>query len=120
MPRILHRLLAAALLALVAGCASPAPPPPVHKAPAPDQGAPKTTTGRIEFACEPATATVTVDGQVRGTVGEIGTRGGLELERGLHRIEIAADGFRTFRLELNLGEKRETIRVKLIRIDAKP
>lgn len=120
MPRILLHALLPPLLALVASCASPAPPPPVHKAPAPDQGAPAVTTGRIEFACEPTTAMVTVDGQPRGTVGEIGPRGGLELERGLHRIEITADGYRTFRLELNLGEKRETIRVKLIRIDAKP
>ena len=66
------------------------------------------------------TATVMVDNQPRGTVSEIAARGGLQLERGLHRIEIAAEGFRTFRLELNLGEKREAIRVKLIRIDAKP
>jgi hypothetical protein len=116
----ISRRAALALLLLV-GCATPPPLPPAHKAPSqPDLGAPRSSSGRIVIGCEPDSARVMVDGDPRGSVAEIATAGGLELPRGLHRIEIAAEGYRTFRLELNLGEKPETIQVKLLRSDTKP
>ncbi len=114
-------LLLIALGALATACAAPAPPPPnPPKAAAPDARPSPPTTGRIEIACEPESAKVLVDGQPQGLVSELAAKGGLELPLGLHRIEIAAEGYRTFRLELNLGAKRETIRVKLNRVDTRP
>jgi len=104
---------------LLAACAAPATPPPAHPPPPPRaDAAPPAATGWIDLACEPEDARVVVDGEPRGTVKELS--GGLELPRGLHRIEIASEGYRSFRLELNLGEKREKIRVKLIGNTAKP
>jgi len=87
---------------------------PVQTTVKPD-AAPKASpeTGRIDVDCEPGEARVVVDEQPRGTANEITQRGGLELSRGHHRIEIKHDGYHPFRFELILGVKTETIKVRL-------
>ena len=71
------------------------------------------STGRVTFACEPLAAEVRVDGASVGPAAAINARGGLPLPFGPHRFEIAHPDHETLRLELNIGEKPEVIRVKL-------
>ena len=110
--------LALAALLAAASCRTPPPEGP-NRQPAPDASidAAERASGRIVFdGCEPPEAVVLVDGLRRGTIAEISGKGGLELERGVHRIEIKAAGHRSFRLELKLGARQEKISVKLKRI----
>jgi hypothetical protein len=97
-------------LLVLAGCPASAPTSPKT---APTAPATAGREGRILFDCQPADARVAVDGREVGTAAEISRTGGLGLPQGLHRIEIAREGFRPFRIELNLGDKVETIRVQL-------
>jgi hypothetical protein len=108
---------AAALLALATACgerrpAELAPPPP---APVPDAAprAPARRLGRLWLDCKPDHATVIVDTAPRGSVREIATRGGLVLSLGVHRLEVRARGYRTYRLELNIVERPEHLVVQL-------
>lgn len=102
------------ILAVVSvGCGATTKPPPVQSAEPPPSAKPQQLTGRMLFDCQPQTARVIVDGQDQGTVARISEQGGLELPRGLHRVEVVHDGYRTFRFELILGEKPETIKVRL-------
>jgi hypothetical protein len=71
------------------------------------------TAGKVTFACEPAEAEIRVDGTSVGQAAAINARGGLPLPFGAHRFEIAHPEHETLRLELNIGEKPEVIRVKL-------
>ena len=102
-------------LALLAPCCTGAqhkgparPTPPVA-----DAAATPPTEGKVSFACEPVDAEIRVDGERVGTVAEINARGGLALSFGAHRFELAHPGHQTFRVELNIGEQPEVIRVKL-------
>ena len=101
------------LLVACSGC-GPASKPPTVTPPRPDAAAaPAPRTGKILFYCEPSRATVTVDGTPRGTAAESAAQGGLVLPQGLHRLEVSLEGYRTYRLELNLGDRLERIEIKL-------
>ena len=107
------RWLLAAAAVLAAGC-GPSTPAPRPKPPtAPDAGPTAPRAGRIFFECSPAEAQIVVDGSPRGTAEELSRAGGLSLPLGLHRFEISHAGFRSFRIELDLGEKPERLRVQL-------
>jgi len=95
------------LAVLLAACGSTGGPPAPVPPPTPSN------TGRIEFDCQPAEAWVVVDGERRGTVAEISRQGGLVLPQRVHRFEVTREGFRPYRIELNLGGKPEIIRVRL-------
>jgi len=101
--------LVATCLLMIGGCGTPAPPP-VKNLPATDTSP---AGGRILFECTPPDARVTVDGEPVATAAEISARGGLTLAPGLHRLEISHPGFRPYRLELNLKDQTETIKVQL-------
>lgn len=105
-------LVLAATAGSMAGCGPR--PAPVKSTARPDAApASAVPTGKIEVDCSPGEAQIVVDDQPRGTANEIMQRGGLELPRGHHRIEIKLEGYAPFRFELILGEKAETIRVRL-------
>jgi hypothetical protein len=109
------------LAALCVGACGPTPKPPVTTPPAPDARVdPAPRGGKIVFECEPAEATITVDGTARGTAAEIVARGGLTLPQGLHRFEVTLKGHTTYRLELNLGDKPEKIGVRLRPLPGRP
>ena len=108
--------LLAAVAAAAVSCSGMAPArPPVQGTgkTLPHAASPASTTGRVQIVCEPARAEVLVDGQLRGTAASIRERGGLQLPFGLHRIEIRLAGYQPFRIELEVGERPEVIRVKL-------
>jgi hypothetical protein len=105
--------LVASTVLTVDAC-GPTPKPPVTTPPAPDaRAAPARRDGKIVFDCDPAEATITVDGTRRGTAAEIAARGGLVLPQGLHRFEVTLASYATYRIELNLGDKPERIGVRL-------
>jgi hypothetical protein len=101
------------LMVVSVGCGTSAKPPPVQSVEPSPSAQPEQDTGRMLFDCQPQTARVIVDGQDQGTVEQISAQGGLKLPRGLHRVEVVHDGYQTFRFELILGEKAETIKVQL-------
>lgn len=104
--------------AFAGGCGPSTKPLPVQHQVRPDAAPPAAPSGRITFDCEPAEAQVVVDGSSLGTAAELVERGGAQLPMGHHRIEIKLDGYRTFRFELILGERTETIKVRLQRVDS--
>jgi hypothetical protein len=57
--------------------------------------------------CAVADASVTIDGQLVGDVADLG--GGVRIAAGLHRVELAAEGYHTRYAEVTLvpGEKHE-------------
>jgi hypothetical protein len=61
----------------------------------------------LVIRCAVADASVTIDGQLVGDVADLG--GGVGVPPGLHRVELAADGYHTRYAEvtLALGERRE-------------
>jgi hypothetical protein len=110
------------------GCVSaprPAAPPPLG-APAPRTEPSRTaaTTPRtpeplstgLVFAVEPVDAEIAVDGQPRGTVGELAdARGFLPLPPGIYQVSLKATGYVTWRAEVAVRSSTEPIRVKLTR-----
>ncbi len=105
----------ALLVISLAGCrgGGASKPPEQPSKPVHDAGAPAPMSGKVTIICEPSGAQVVVDGVRRGTVAELNQQGGLLLPFGLHRFEIRMEGHRAFRLELNLGQRPEVLRVKL-------
>lgn len=112
-PRRWCLLSTCGLVALALCCSAPPRKAPERPAPPAADAAAPPAGGRVSFACEPAEAEIRVDGEPKGTVAEINARGGLTLSFGAHRFELAHPGHQTFRVELNIGEKPEVIRVKL-------
>ena len=57
--------------------------------------------------CPVADASVTIDGQLVGEVADLG--GGVRVPAGLHRVELAADGYHPRYAEVTLapGERKE-------------
>jgi hypothetical protein len=96
----------------ILGCSSTLKPIKTQATPDAAPAAPA-NTGRIDVDCEPGEAQVVVDEQPRGSANEIVKAGGLQLSRGHHRIEIKHEGYHPFRFELILGNKTETIKVRL-------
>jgi hypothetical protein len=115
-------LLVTSLFLLGQGCGSAGnPPPQTPPPPIPDVAPPDPANqGLILFDCQPTESRITVDGIAQGTAAAISTKHGLHLPRGLHRIEIGKEGFKTFRVELNLGEQPEVISVQLRAVDQGP
>lgn len=101
--------------AIAAGC-GPTGKQQIQSRAQPD-AAPPQPTGRITFDCQPPEAQVVVDGDVLGTVKQLVEQGGATLPQGLHRIEIKHEGYHTFRFELILKDKIETIQVQLQQVD---
>jgi hypothetical protein len=117
-------LVAAATAALALGaCGPPAKGPttgsPGSAAPA-DAGGPSQAEppsgARVLLECDPAETQVVIDGDARGPASRYATEGGLVLPRGLHRFEFTHPGYKTYRIELILAAKPETLRVKLVPI----
>ena len=110
---LLVLVLALSLLFAASGCGPATAPPRPTPPPAPDAGPPAPRGGLIFFECTPADAQITVDGTARGSAEEISRAGGLRLPIGLHRFEITRDGYRAYRIELNVADKPERLRVQL-------
>jgi len=119
----IHCSLLALLVAGTLGCAaaqkpsaatSPAtaPTPALSAAPrAPDAA----VTGLL-FAVDPAAAEISIDGAPRGAVADLADRNGLlPLPPGIYQVSLKAPGFVTWRAEVALGAKVESIKVNLVR-----
>lgn len=66
--------------------------------------APKRMTGSVRLRVKPNDAKVYVDGALVGTVDEFdGLRHHLELDGGRHVLEIRADGYETYRAEIDVA-----------------
>jgi len=87
------------------------PPKPLPKAT--DAGPPAPRVGELRIECDVPDATVTVDGEARGTVAAVSAAGGLRLAPGTHRLQLVREGYRTYRIELNVGARGESLKVKL-------
>ncbi len=120
----MHRrlILAAVAAGGLAACAGkqavPAAPPAAAAAPAPAPApaavaapAPGPATG-LELLVEPATASIVVDGEKRGTVGEL-PAGILGLAPGIYQVSLGAPGYVTWRAEVAVRTGRERIEVRL-------
>ncbi|MCA9667088.1 MAG: PEGA domain-containing protein [Myxococcales bacterium] len=116
-PRLAMLMLAAtsSLAACPKQQTTPPPKPPasrpVAKAPPP----PAPGKGRIVIDCTPADAEVTIDGENKGTVSELGKHSGLEVDLGVRRVEVRKRGYQPFRIEIKVGERPEYLRVRLKR-----
>jgi hypothetical protein len=75
-------------------------------------------TGRLRLEVEPEGVELYVDGYYAGTPGDFG--GELEVEAGLHRIEMRAPGFETLELDVRIAPGRSiTYRRALQRVQEK-
>ena len=77
--------------------------------------APKKTTGSVRIKANPGTASVFVDGALVGKVEEFsGLNDKLELEGGLHTLELRAEGYVTQAHEINVKvDTTQTVRLNL-------
>jgi hypothetical protein len=128
MSRAAHCLVAIAALAM--GCASsrtaaapeaaPAAEPvavTVSRADLPAERPRNPDTGRVRLRSELPDAEVLVNGVTQGVAGDFFAPGYLELEPGLHRIEVRKEGYASFRAEVVVAaEVLETIPVTLRRL----
>ena len=74
---------------------------PVDRA---SRSAPEVAMGSIRLKASPDTAMVYVDGAVAGRVSEFdGLTNHLKLSTGAHAIELRADGYETYRSEINVA-----------------
>jgi hypothetical protein len=70
--------------------------------------------GSLRIKASPATAKVYVDGMLMGTVDEFdGLRHHLQLEPGLHRLELRADGYETLAKDVTVTTNTTTLRLTL-------
>jgi hypothetical protein len=99
------------------GCGPAATSRPPVTAPGSDASAPDSSqqTTLVQINCKPADARVLVNGKSRGNARRIAATGGLHLHPGLHRFEIKRRGYRTYRIELIVGDRAEVLEIKLQR-----
>jgi len=70
--------------------------------------------GRLEFRVEPSSATVMVDGVVRGQARDFdGTPAILEVPAGVHEVVLQAPGYETYSTRVYLSDTMEVISVVL-------
>jgi hypothetical protein len=70
--------------------------------------------GRLEFKVEPSSATVIVDGVVRGQARDFdGTPAILELPEGVHQVVLEAPGYETYTTRVYLSDTMEIVSVVL-------
>jgi hypothetical protein len=63
----------------------------------------------------PADAEISIDGAPRGAVADLADRSGLlPLAPGIYQVSLKAPGYVTWRAEVALGAKVETIKVNLV------
>jgi hypothetical protein len=77
------------------------------------------TIGSLRLRVSPDTARVYVDGALAGTVDDFnGLSDHLELEQGIHQIEIRADGYEVYQTEVEVeAGKTRTARASLKRLE---
>ncbi len=107
---------AALVLAACAGGKAAAPPPDKGTTVAPGPGAAPLPATGLEFAVEPTSAEVLVDGETRGTVSALAS-GVLGLAPGIYQVSLKAPGYVTWRAEVAVRAGREKIEVRLARKD---
>ena len=74
----------------------------------------KIELGSLRIKASPATAKVYVDGMLMGMVDDFdGLRNHLELEPGLHRIELRAEGYATLAKDVTVTTSTTTLRLTL-------
>jgi hypothetical protein len=84
-----------------------------------DDDAPERMTGSIRLKVNPSTAQVYIDGALAGTVDDFnGLTDHLELDGGRHAIELRAEGYETYRGEIDVkAGKTLTERISLKKLD---
>ena len=104
--------LALGAMVVAAGCATPTP---VERALEENAGAlraPRSVAGQLRLACTPAEATVVLDGVPQGSCSEFASEG-LRLGEALHVVEVQKAGFATYRVEIQAGQARTSLKVDL-------
>ena len=95
----------------LAGCATAPTKVPFHP---PETVVTPPKRPRIVFTqSTPPTAEVLLDSRLVGTLQGLQQSGGLEVEAGIHRIEVRLQGYRPFRAELAVKARGERLRVVL-------
>jgi hypothetical protein len=93
---------------------APASAPAAPPGPAPR--APDAAVTGLLFAVDPPAAEISIDGAPRGAVADLADRNGLlPLAPGIYQVSLKAPGFVTWRAEVALGTKVESIKVNLVR-----
>jgi len=111
--RATFRFLLIGIVALGVSCTKNTPPPKTADDVVPPPSNVEPPANILVSDCEPKSAEVVVDGQSHGSVEELSKKGGVRVTTGVHRIEIRAPGHKAFRVELNIGDKPETLKIKL-------
>ena len=102
------------LVTTLSGCPKPAAKPTVKGKVPPAVEAPKAYLLLVSHQVRDAE--VYVDGKRVAGLAEATAAPGLALSPGVHRVEIRAQGYRPFRLELKLvADKTERLKVELMR-----
>jgi hypothetical protein len=93
---------------------SPLPASAPEPAAAPAAALPALPATGLEFAVEPATAEIFIDGEARGVVSDL-SAGVLGLAPGIYQVSLKAPGHVTWRAEVAVRASREKIEVRLAR-----
>lgn len=125
--QLIRAVTTSAIIGMLAGCgggtkhgASEPQPPVVNKAETKKPDASPSDSPGMRLRVKPDTAEVLVDGRRIGLASEIAAKGGtIPLRPGIHRIVVRKKGHKTWRAEVVVRDKMETIQVNLEAI-AKP
>jgi PEGA domain len=105
----------ATILGVLAACSHPPStppklvPPPIDAAAAPAIDA--LTKIGVALTVTPPDAEVLIDGVSYGKASELGAV--IELKPGLYTLQVAREGYRSYRVEFSVGEKTESFVVRL-------
>ncbi len=103
-----------ALLALLAGCATPVEQPSVARAREAVTSS-SARTGDLRLQCDPADAEVWLDGVPQGICTDFsGTPAGLKVGEGMHRVEVLKQGFLPYVTYLSPSGARASLRITLV------